>query len=259
MTVSMRRYYLLRMFAPGELRRTLRAVLPAGSTIDTSRRLSNGSFRPENDVSDDDLRLVCDLSREFIEAFGDVYLTLEGHDDELRVRGSADSLQRICEVFEQLERALRLQEIVRPTPEPKHRCVPGARRLRCFLSFRPDEATARIASELERFLALLDVHVITASSEEPRSIGNKVLARLDREKDFIAVVVSPTGACPWTPEEVGQASARGALVVPVVQTGSPCDAGLFNGFEHVSFAPGHVGDAFLRLLETVRGSHPGLD
>jgi hypothetical protein len=38
----------------------------------------------------------------------------------------------------------------------------------------------------------------------------------------------------------------------VVQKGSPVPDGLFNGVRHVSFAPGHVGDTFLPLLETVR-------
>src|SRR5262245_18551438 len=252
MTVSMMRYYRLRRFAAGELRRTLRAVLPAGSKIDVSRKLSTGSFRSENDVSDDDLRLVCDLSREYLEAFGDVYLTLEGHDDELRVRGSPDTLQRICEVFDHLERALHLEEIPSSEPDANHRDTQDTGRIRCFFSYRPDEATAKVAMQLQRFLALLDVDVVTASSPEPRSVGSKVLAKLDRKRDFIAVVVSSAGTCPWTPEELGQACARGAHVVPVVQTGVPFATGLFNGFEHVSFAPGHVGDAFLGLLETVR-------
>jgi hypothetical protein len=38
----------------------------------------------------------------------------------------------------------------------------------------------------------------------------------------------------------------------VVQKGSPVPDALFHGFRHVSFAPGHVGDTFLPLLETVR-------
>jgi hypothetical protein len=66
------------------------------------------------------------------------------------------------------------------------------------------------------------------------------------------VLVSSSGEPPWTREDVGRARARGALLIPVVESGSPYVPGPFGDVDCIGFAPGHVGDAFLRLLEAVR-------
>lgn len=251
MTVSMTRWYRLQTFRAGELRRVLRAILAPGSTVDISHHLPDGALRRDRDASDDDLRLVCDPVRDHLEVFGDVYLTLQGRDDKLQMRISADTLERVRAVLERLERELRLEEAPSPRAEPAS-AVPAKRRIRCFLTYRFDQDTTSIALKVQRFLGLLDVEVVTASAREPRSIGEKVLAKVDRERDFIAVVVSSSGECPWTPDEIGRASAHGAVIVPVVEDGSRFADGLFGNLQPASFAPGHVGDAFLPLLEAVR-------
>src|SRR5438128_32716 len=162
MTVSMTRYYRLQTFRAGELRRVLRGILGSRCTIDITRALSDGSLRTEPNVPDDDLRLVCDVSRDHVEAFGDVHLTLEGRDDVLKVKISADSSRRVCDVFEQLERELRLEEAVLPTDGVPVDPRLAPRRVRCFLSYRFDHDTTRIALSVQRFLGLLDVEVVNA-------------------------------------------------------------------------------------------------
>jgi hypothetical protein len=252
MTVSMTRHYRLRVFPPGELRRILRDVLSYGSRVDVSRALSDGSRRHQKDVSDDDLRLVCDVARDHVEAFGEVYLTLEGRDDVAMVRVAADTSRRAREVFERLERALHLEEVIPPPLPPESSPPDRRRRVRCFLSYRADEDTTRVALTVQRFLGLLDVEVIAASAREPGAIGESVLEKLERDRDFITVVVSSSGEPPWTSEDLGRARARGALVIPVVECGSPFVPGPFGDVDCIGFVPGHVGDAFLRLLEAVR-------
>ena len=262
MTVSMTRYYRPRIFTPGELRRALRTVLSWRSTIDIARELSDGSLRREHDASDDDLRLVCDVARDHIEASGEVYLTVEARDEVLTLKISADSSRRVCEVFEKLERELHLEEAIPALLEAEGRDGQGGKRkVRCFLSYRFDQDTAKVALKVQEFLGLLDVEVITACAHEPRSLGEKVLAKVDPDRDFIAVVVSSSGESPWTRDEIGKACALGAVVIPVVEEGSPCAPGTFGDLQHIAFAPGHIGDAFLRLLENVRciASHAVLD
>jgi hypothetical protein len=251
MTVSMTRYYRLRVLPAGELRRALRAIISATATVDVSYDLADGSLRREQDVSDDDLRLVCDLSRDRVEAFGEVHLALDARDDALRVRVSADTSRRVCEVFEWLERALHLEEL---PAEPPERRAPSRekRRMRCFLSYRFDAETVKIALDLKRFLDLLDVEVITASATDPGTLGEHVLENVDRDRDFIALVVSAGGESPWTRDEIARARTCGARVVPVIQEAAPDGDGTFGGLECISFAPGRSRDAFSRLLETVR-------
>ncbi len=251
MTVSMTRYYRLQTFRAGELRRVLGEVLGPRATVDVTRARANGPRRHQRELSDDDLRLLCDVARDHVEGFGEVYLTLEGRDETLKVKVSGDSSRRVSEAFDRLERELRLEEVVPPSDAPPHDPRAASRRVRCFLSYRFDRETTRLALEVQRFLGLVDVEVVNASAQEP-GVAEKVLAKIDRDRDFIVVLVSSTGFAPWTRADVGRANARGALVVPLVEDGSPFAGDLFGGIEPVSFAPGHIGDAFLRLLEAAR-------
>src|SRR4051794_28584903 len=118
MNVSMTRYYRRRVLPPGELRRAVRAVVASTATVDVSYELSDGSIRRDKDVADDDLRLVCDLSRDRVDVFGEVHVTFDARDEAMRVRVSADSWGRVCDVFERVERKLHLEETPSAPPEP---------------------------------------------------------------------------------------------------------------------------------------------
>src|SRR5437868_6644819 len=253
MTVSMTRYYGLRTFRAGDLRRALRTVLSSRSTIRLWRTDAGDSLGHEQDVSDDDLRLVCDVSRDHLEAFGEFFhLSLEGQANALKVRVAADTLGRVCDVFEDLERELRLEEAPLPDPDAGYARVAGTKgSVRCFVSYRDEQAT-KTALLVEQFLGLIGIEVVMTVPGEPRSLGEAVLARVDRAGDVVVMVVSSSGECPWTRDEVERARARGALVVPLAEDGAAFPPGLFGDLEPVSFARGHVGDAFVRLLERVR-------
>ena len=124
-------------------------------------------------------------------------------------------------------------------------------RLRCFLSFRfHDPPTERAAGEVERFLSLLDVEVVTGRGYEPRAIRDKLDERL-QGLDFLVLLVSSEGESFFTRDEITTARARGVFVIPIVLEGQDFFTGLFGDHEYIRYSEDHIGDAFLKLLEGV--------
>jgi hypothetical protein len=108
-----------------------------------------------------------------------------------------------------------------------------------------------IALPIQRFLALLDVEVITGMAYEPRRISDKVRDRLAERLDFVILLVCESGESPWTRDEIATARERDIAIVPIVQSGASFESGMFGDIEQIPFAAGHVGDVFLKLLEAV--------
>ncbi len=126
------------------------------------------------------------------------------------------------------------------------------RRLRCFLSFRFNDASELLALRVQKFLALVDVDVLTGATYEPRQVTEKVLSRLREPLDFIVILVTADGESMWTRDEIGAALHAGIALVPLVERGAKLEPGLFGDVEYIEFAQGHIGDAFLKLLQAVR-------
>lgn len=127
-----------------------------------------------------------------------------------------------------------------------------SQRLSCLLSYRFDETSESIAMKVQRFLELLDVNVVTASAYEPRSISAKVTSMLKEPLDFVVLIVAGKGESMWTRDEIRRASERGVFVVPLVEKGAEFVQGMFGDLETIPFDSGHIGDAFIRLLEAVK-------
>ena len=126
-----------------------------------------------------------------------------------------------------------------------------ARRLRCFLSYRFDDPLReRAAGQVERFLSLLDVEVVTGRGYEPRAIRDKLDERL-QGLDFLVLLVASEGESFFTRDEITTARARGVFVIPIVLEGQDFFAGLFGDQEYIRYSEAHIGDAFLKLLEGV--------
>jgi 1-acyl-sn-glycerol-3-phosphate acyltransferase len=69
--------------------------------------------------------------------------------------------------------------------------------------------------------------------------------------DFLVLLIALDGESPWTRDEISTARNLGALVVPIVIDGATFAPGLFGDLEYITVAPGHVGDAFIPLLEAL--------
>ena len=123
--------------------------------------------------------------------------------------------------------------------------------LRCFLSYRFAPETEILSLNLQRFLALLDVEVVTGTSYEPRRISDKVVDRLAGPLDFLILLISKGGESLWTRDEIATANQRGLAIIPIVESGAEFEPGIFGDIETIPFETGHIGDAFLKLLEAI--------
>jgi len=129
----------------------------------------------------------------------------------------------------------------------------GARRkLRCFLSYSFTPENEVTAFTVQKFLTLLDVDVTTGTSYEPKRVSEKVMSMLKASQDFIVVLVLRDGESMWTRDETATAQREGLGIVPIVESGTSFAPGIFGDLEYIPFDPGHIGDAFLKLLEAVR-------
>jgi hypothetical protein len=129
---------------------------------------------------------------------------------------------------------------------------PRSRRLRCFLSYRFNDENDIVALRIQQFLGLLDVEVLSGANYEPRQVSEKVLSKLREPLDFIVLLITGAGESMWTRDEIGTAIHQGIGLVPVVEKGAKFDPGLFADVEYVEYDGGHVGDAFLKILQAVR-------
>jgi hypothetical protein len=223
------------------------------------------------DVTWTDLEMICDLRKRSVRLMfrdksgGTVSILLAGRASRLDVEISCENPLQLREVSGRLVSCLALKEA---PPEPSRgaltadiegrvialeKAVFGRQRpLRCFLSYRFIPESEIIALKVQQFLNLLDVEVVSGATYEPRRISEKVLSKLTGSLDFIVVLVSRAGESMWTRDEIATALSQGIAVVPLVENGANFVTGLFGDLEHIPFEPGHIGDAFLKLLEAVR-------
>jgi len=124
--------------------------------------------------------------------------------------------------------------------------------LRCFLSFRFSESSSTVAREVEQYLSLLGVHVVSGIEYEPRRVEDKVRDRLLSGVDFVVYLVTSEGESAWLRDELATAAAQGAIPVPLVEEGCSLDEGLLGNIEYIPFASGHPGDCWIRLCQAVR-------
>lgn len=128
----------------------------------------------------------------------------------------------------------------------------GRSDLRIFLSYRFNRAVSEeYAAQVEHFLRLLKVEVVTARGYEPRSVTDKVKEKLQPGIDGIVVIIEGGESSDWLRDEAAVAIARDADRIILKEDGSTFTPGLHGDVEYISFAPGHIGDVFLKLLQGV--------
>lgn len=124
--------------------------------------------------------------------------------------------------------------------------------LKCFLSFRFSKPSSFVAQEIEQFLTLLGVKVVSGLDYEPRKVEDKVRDRLLSGVDFVVYLVTSEGESSWLRDELATATAQGAIPIPLVEEGCNLAEGMHGNIEYITFAPGHPGDAWIRLAQAVR-------
>jgi hypothetical protein len=141
-----------------------------------------------------------------------------------------------------------LEVIVTNAAEPIRR----RQTLKCFLSYRFTDENEILALRVQEFLKLLDVEVRTGNRYEPRQVSEKVLSILREPFDCIVLLITANGESMWTRDEINTAIHKGIHLIPLVEKGVTFQPGLFADLEYIEFAPGHIGDVFLKLLQAIQ-------
>ena len=104
---------------------------------------------------------------------------------------------------------------------------------------------------MQRFLHALGVDTVTGDEYEPRSISEKVQARLESPLDCVILLVTDDESF-WTRDEVAFAKAKGIPVVLLIQHASTFSPGIFGDHEFLQFDKDHVEQTFIGILEAFR-------
>lgn len=125
------------------------------------------------------------------------------------------------------------------------------RRTLLFLSYRFNESSRAAVDQLQRLFRALDVDIVTGEEYEPRSVSDKIRARLDLPLDGVVLLVMNEESL-WTRDEIAIAHAKSIPVIPLVAKGASFTAGVFGDLEMIYFDPGHVEQTFIGILEALR-------
>src|ERR1017187_2158551 len=125
------------------------------------------------------------------------------------------------------------------------------RRTLLFLSYRFNELSRTAVDQLQRLFRALDVDIVTGEEYEPRSVSDKIRARLDLPLDGVVLLVVNEESF-WTRDEIAFAHAKGIPVIPLVAKGTTFTAGVFGDLEMIYFEPGHIEQTFIGILEALR-------
>ena len=129
---------------------------------------------------------------------------------------------------------------------------PGHTKLRCFISFRFDDHGKALALELREFLELVDVEFVSGLGFEPRSVSEKVLARLGGSLDLFMIIHSAQGDSAWLNQEIGVARGRNLPIVVLREGDVPYESGLLGDTEYIQFPESSISKAYVPLLQAIR-------
>lgn len=273
-----------RLFQAGELARGFRRFLQERGLAEDEpaftieRCLPDGTRSVSNNLTADALEEICDPSDPEVRFISNpvstqrVYVGISGDERVYRFHVGAPKPGDVSAISYSLRTLLELEppppkeplveavksgfeEALRPLQERLEKLEQAlaapSRRLRAFLSYRFSDENELAVLRLSQFLAALDVDVITGSTYEPRKITEKVLSKLREPLDVVVVLVTAVGESMWTRDEVGAAVHHGLAVVPIVEEGAKFEPGLFGDVEFIRYAPGHIGDSFLKLVQAL--------
>lgn len=188
-------------------------------------------------------------------------LYIQLHDDHVHIWAAADTMSAAKALVESAIAALGLEPYEAP---PQNRVDELQKRLdavqalqqedvhlRCFLFFRFGSEDESVAAQVERYLRLQGVEVLTGRSYEPRRVEDKVRARLARTLDFVVYLLTSSGDSAWLRDEVAEARTAQIPVIPLVEEGVQFEQGLFGNVEYIPYSQGHVGDVWISLTEAL--------
>jgi hypothetical protein len=279
MSVRKRVTYEAKVFAVGSISAALAAIAKALSPkfgFSATIRRENPDGTESTEDSKQALDHLCDLTQQrsslYVHFTKDGYssgapsISLSGFLQSYTVFYEAPDAAQLSTLIAEVEKHLQLSIHV-PKPgaeeeegyEDEWDAIDDLRRrvdalektdhkLTLFLSYRFDAKGRAYASEVRDLLEILEVNVITGDAFEPRIIQDKVRSHLEG-LDAVVVILTKGKSSAWVRDELNRSD---AAVIPLVEQGARFEKGLFGDIEYIPFAPGHIGDAFKKLVEGIR-------
>jgi hypothetical protein len=257
--------------------------------ISRVRSLLDGTTKMEHDLPLTALDDICDLAHEnqtirveFVVEFPTLKgifksrsrITLQTFLDRLSADVDANEPEELDALFSALENALALSRWQRkPESEDSEEDDPIKRMgnlladitdrvkqlentssrqsITCFLSYQFSGISRDYGRLVKEFLEeLSDIRVVTGEGYEPRTIQDKVRSRL-AGIDVVVLIEVAERRSVWTRDEIARTQTPGVFFIPLVEKGAAFEPGIYGEHEHISFAQGHVSDAFLGLLQGI--------
>lgn len=120
-----------------------------------------------------------------------------------------------------------------------------------FIAHAFDDEGRRYASEVSRFLELLDIKNESGVGFSPQSVAGKVTERLARNDMFVAIV-TPQKDTTWLIQECITAKVTKKPVFLLKRDDVEFKSGMLGDLEFIPFPCGHVSETFVHILQGVR-------
>lgn len=120
-----------------------------------------------------------------------------------------------------------------------------------FIAHRFDSTGTNAADKLARFLELLDFQVVTGRAYSPRSIREKVRARIEQQS-IVFIILTPGSDDTWLTQESVLGEIKGKPLVILKETSVDFKPGMLMDKEYIPFTLPHVDASFIPILEGLR-------
>ena len=120
-----------------------------------------------------------------------------------------------------------------------------------FIAHHLDSTGTTAADKLARFLELLDFHVVTGRAYSPKSVAEKVRARI-QEQSIIFVILTPGPDDTWLIQESVLGDVKGKPLVILKETSVDFKSGILTDKEYIPFTLPHIDACFIPILEGLR-------
>lgn len=120
-----------------------------------------------------------------------------------------------------------------------------------FIAHRFDSTGTDAADKLARFLELLDFQVVTGRAYSPRSISEKLRARI-QEQSIVFIILTPGSDDTWLTQESVLGHIEGKPLVILKETSVEFKPGMLMDKEYIPFTLPHIDASFIPILEGLR-------
>lgn len=213
--------------------------------INFSLSTKNGEIESSKTINLDDLHTIIELNKNNYSLhcsynFGSTsekkfeHILILVLDNILNISIESEKAEILLSIHEILIKQLELKEYIYKPEESinskverienrlaliEEKIIDKNKNISCFISMRFDDKSKKYLQNLEKFLTLLIITIVTGLSYEPRKVSEKVISKLDQNIDFVLYLITNENESFWTRDELVYGSQKGYFVIPLVEKG----------------------------------------